>query len=119
MPYQIQNLGFISADPGHAISDISQGLEAIETSRKTERELADEYKTLLQARRYVKLADEPRFVKGPKWGELLQEESENTKVMTTTEHSTELSKKNQHPDGKESVNEEPQKRKTFMSEINI
>ena len=67
----------------------------------------------------MKLTDEPRFVKGPKWDELPQENAENTKITTATEHSPELSKKNQHPDGKEPVHEEPQKWKTFRPEIDI
>ncbi len=60
--------GYTLADPDHAIPDISQRLKAIDTARKNEKELADEYRTLLRVRRYVKLADEPRFVKDPKWG---------------------------------------------------
>ena len=83
------------ADLDHAMSDISQRIEAIDTARKSEGELAAEYRTLLQTRRYVMLEDKPRFVKGPKWDELLQE---NTKIITAAEHVTELSKKNQHPD---------------------
>ena len=87
------------ADLNHAMSDISQRIEA---ARKSESELVAAYRTLLQTRRYVTLADEPRFVKGPKWDELPQE---NTKIITATEHVTELSKKNQHPDRKEPVHE--------------
>ena len=90
------------ADLNHAMSDISQRIEAIDTARKSERELAAEYRTLLQTRRYVTLADEPSFVRGPNWDELLQE---NTKIITAVEHVTELSKKNQHPDRKEPVHE--------------
>ena len=70
--------GYGLADPAHAISDISQRLEAIDTARKNERKLAAEYKTLLQVRRYVKLADEPQFVKGPKWKELRAANTEIT-----------------------------------------
>ena len=64
----------------------------------------------------MKLADEQKFVKGPKWDELPQE---NTKVMMAAEHSPEPSKMNQHPDRKESEHEEPQRQKTFKPEIDI
>ena len=111
--------GYDPAAPDHAISDISQRLEAIDTARKSERELAAEYRTLLQVRRYVKLADEPRFVKGPKWGELSQEKTENTKDMTAIEHSTKLSKQNLHLDGKEPIHEETLNRKAIRPEIDI
>ena len=70
--------GYNLADPGRAISDISQRLETIDTARKNERELAAEYRTLLQVRHYVKLANEPKFVKGSIWENL----------QTTTELST-------------------------------
>lgn len=70
--------GYNLADPGRAISDISQRLETIGTARKNERELAAEYRTLLQVRHYVKLANEPKFVKGSIWENL----------QTTTELST-------------------------------
>lgn len=108
--------GYDIADHDHAISDISQRLKAIDTARKIERELANEYRTLLQVRRYVKLAGEPRFVKGSKWAELSQE---NIGTLTATEHRTKLPKKNPQPDEKKPVYEEPQKRKTFRPELNI
>lgn len=111
--------GYDLADPDRAISDISQRLGAINTARKSERELAAEYRTLLQIRRYVKLTDEPKFVKGPRWEELSQENAENTKVMTAVEHSPELSTKNQPPNAKEPLHKEPQKRKTIRPEIDI
>ena len=119
IPVTAYPFAFTCDTAAHAISDISQRLEAIDTIRKNERDLAAEYKTLLQVRRYVKLADEPKFVKGPKWGELSQEETENAKDMTAAEHSTELSKQNLHPDGKEPIHEEPLNRKAIRPEIDI
>lgn len=92
--------GYDPAAPGHAISDIGQRLEAIDTARKSERELAAEYRTLLQVRRYVKLADEPRFVKGPKWGDLSQENANITETLSAKDQDIGLLKGNPKPSQK-------------------
>lgn len=92
--------GYDPADHDHAISDISQRLEAIETARKNERELAAEYKTLLQVRRYVKLANEPGFVKGPKWDALSQENVNITETLSAKEQNIELLKASPEPSKK-------------------
>lgn len=111
--------GYDMASLGHAISDVSQRFEAIETARKTERELATEYRTLLQVRRYVKLANEPKFVKGPEWEKLSQKNRGNAKVMTAAEHSKELAKENLYTDRIEKAHDAPRNQKTFRSGIDI
>ena len=92
--------GYDPADLDHAISDISQRLEAVDTARKSERELADEYRILLQVRRYVKLADEPKFVKGPKWDALPQENADITETLSAKDQNIELLKENPKPSHK-------------------
>lgn len=100
--------GYGLADPAHAISDISQRLEAIDTARKNERKLAAEYKTLLQVRRYVKLADEPQFVKGPKWKELRAANTEITFLVKNSRFNIEIANQNA-----------PQKQKSLKQTIEI
>ena len=86
----------------HAISDISQRLEAIDVAKKNERDLTDECKTLLQIRRYVKLADESRFVKGSKWQELQTKNTRFAKAANEHNHNIENNGQN-----------EPQQQKCF------
>lgn len=100
--------GYDLAAPGHVISDISQRLEAIDTVRKSERDLAAEYRTLLQVRRYVKLANEPKFVRGPKWEEV---QPENTRFIDSTKDHN-LTVESDKPDN-------PHKRKNFRREIGL
>lgn len=92
--------GYDLADLDSAISDVSQRLDAVDAARKKERELAAEYKTFLQVRRFVKLADEPKFVKGPKWDALPQENADITEPLSAKEQNIDSLKENPKPSRK-------------------
>ena len=83
--------GYDLADLDSAISDVSQRLDAVDAARKKERELAAEYKTFLQVR---------RFVKGPKWDALPQENADITEPLSAKEQNIDSLKENPKPSRK-------------------
>lgn len=80
-PWQLALARYDIEDLDQTNVDIRQRLEAIETVRKTKRELVAEYRTPLQVRHYVKLTNDPKYVKGPKWEDLRAENTEITKPI--------------------------------------
>jgi len=67
--------------------------------------LAAEYRTLLQVRRYVRLADEPKFVKGPKWKDIQKD------AVLENDIAAEIPEENPHSDRNTPTRQKTQNRK--------
>lgn len=91
------------------ISDLTDNLNEIDLSKKERDELAAEYRTLRQVKRYIELSTVPQFTNGPRWAKELSEKPEEIEV----EQTSELQEPEKEPEP------EPQKRKKFNQEIDI